>query len=337
MIEVLTELGRRLISDRASLIANHESPIANHESRIANHDGFAACNLARDMLARGALGAWLERYPGLPVARPRDVLVIMAGNVPFVGMHDLICVLAAGHRAIVKPSSRDRLNMEWVVAQLLDIDPRLPLSIFNFQFSINPHAVIAMGSDATVAAITARYPAIPTLLRGSRSSLAVLTGRESEDELEGLADDVLLYSGLGCRSVSLVWVPRGYDFGLLGEVLARREPTLPDPWRGSLRQTRALFKMTATPHIDTGAALFVETPDFPARPGVVNYISYDTPAQPAEWIAEHKDDIQCIATNFPFSIFNFPFPRPVRLGRTQRPGLGDYPDGRDTMRFLMEI
>ncbi len=338
MIGVLTELGRRM---------------ARGET--------AARNIARDMLSREALTAWLGRYPGLPVAAARNVLVIMAGNIPFVGMHDLVCVLAAGHRAIVKPSSRDRENMEWVVDQLLDIDPKLQLSTLppSAKLSTKVDAVIAMGSDATIAAIAASHPGIPTLLRGNRSSLAVLTGRETRAELEGLADDVLMYSGLGCRSVSLLWVPRGYDFGPLGEVLRRREATLPDIWRGSLRQTRALMRMTATPHLDTGAALLIENRDFPSQPGVLNYTFYDDPAEVAEWIAEHDDEIQCVATtNFQLylrrlypprrfaatcgpqsvklSTFNFQL-RATRLGSTQRPGLDDYPDGRDTMQFLTTI
>ncbi len=322
MTEVLTELGRRI-----------ELRIANCELR--GEGAAAARNVARDMLSREALVAWLGRYEGLPVARPRDVLIVMAGNVPFVGMHDLVCVLAAGHRAVVKPSSKDRHNMEWVVAQLLDIDPRAPVSTLSGECA--PDAVIAMGGDDAIAAIAAHHPGIPTLLRGNRSSLAVLTGDETAADLEGLADDMVLYSGLGCRSVSLVWVPRGYDLGPLGEVLRRREQTLGTEWKQSLRQTRALMRMTGTPHTDVGTALLTENRDFPSQPGVVNYAFYDDPHEAVEWIMEHEEEIQCVATShFQLSTFNFQL-RAVRLGQTQHPRLEDYPDGRDTMQFLSEI
>jgi hypothetical protein len=318
MIEVLTELGRRM---------------SNYELRITNYDGVAARNIARDMLSRELLTAWLADYPGLPVAKPRNVFIIMAGNIPFVGMHDLVCVLVAGHRAIVKPSSRDRKNMEWVVAQLLAIDPHTPVSIAHGECA--PDAVIAMGSDATIAAIAASHARIPTLLRGNRSSLAVLTGRETTAELEGLADDVLMYSGLGCRSVSLVWMPRGYDFGSLVEVLRRREGTLPETWRGSFRQTRALMQMTAAPHIDTGAALLTKSRDFAQSPGTLNYTFYDTPTEITEWLKEHNEQIQCVATNHSSLITDHS--RATRLGQAQHPGLTDYPDGCDTMQFLKTI
>ncbi len=324
MTEVLTELGRRI-----------ELRIANCELR---GDGAAAArNVARDMLSREALVAWLGRYEGLPVARPRDVLIVMAGNVPFVGMHDLVCVLAAGHRAIVKPSSKDFDNMAWVVEQLLDIAPDLPVSLIendNYPLSIIHYplnAVIAMGANDTVAQVAGKYAGIPMLLRGNRSSLAVLDGSESEDELEGLSDDVLMYSGLGCRNVSLVWVPRGYDFSALGEVLGRRTGSLGKRYRGNLRQARAMLRMNVATHTDCGATLLVESTGFPAQPSILNYAFYDDPAEVIDWIAAHDLQIQCVASNYPLSIIHYP------LGQTQRPGLADYPDGRDTMKFLETI
>jgi hypothetical protein len=319
----------------------------------------AAANIARDMLTREALSEWLALYPALPVSEPRNVLIIMAGNIPFVGMHDLVCTLAAGHRAIVKPSSRDRENMTWVVEQLLDIAPDLPVSVIendNYQLSIINYqldAVIAMGGDDTVAAIAEKYAGIPMLLRGNRSSLAVLGGNETADELEGLADDVLMYSGLGCRNVSLVWVPRGYAFSALQSVLAAREESLGAKYRGNLRQTRAMLRMGGAPHLDCGASLLVETtpsavpaatppqegnPHFPAQPSILNYAFYDDPQEAVDWIARHEREIQCVVSNYQLSIINYQLSIiNYQLGSTQRPRLTDYPDGRDTMKFLETI
>ncbi len=302
---------------------------------LATLSDVAARNIAEDMLGREVLAEWLALYPDLPVGESREVLVIMAGNIPFVGLHDLICVLAAGHRAMVKPSSRDLDNMKWVVAGLLDIDPKLPVSFFS-DGSPAPEAVIAMGADDTVAAIAEKYSGVPMLLRGHRSSLAVLDGGESAGELTGLADDVLLYGGLGCRNVSLLWVPRGYDFSELRRALAG--------WGGSgtkasgdLRQARALLRMTGVPHLDFGQALLSGERDFSARPGILNYTFYDDPQEVRDWIAAHENEIQCVAVNSSLITLHSSLPRAVPLGRTQRPGLGDYPDGRDTMQFLSEI
>ncbi len=313
MVEVLAELGRRM----------------------AEHPSHAARNIARDMLAPEALSEWMAgwraEYPALPVAVARNVLIITAGNIPFVGVQDLVCVLAAGHRAIVKPSSRDKDNMEWVVEQLLDIDPEMPVSSTDGSLSAAPDAVIAMGADGTVAAIGEKYAGVPALLRGNRSSLAVLDGSESAGELAGLADDVLMYSGLGCRNVSLVWVPRGYDLTGLRDVMVRRADGLERKYQGNLRQTRALLRMGGVEHLDCGACLMVEARDFPSAPSILNYTFYESLSETADWIARHGAEIQCVASNCPLSTIHYP------LGSTQRPSLMDYPDGRDTMKFLAEI
>jgi hypothetical protein len=173
------------------------------------------------------------------------------------------------------------------------------------------------------------------LLRGNRSSAAVLSGGEDADELASLADDVLLYSGLGCRSVSLLFVPRGYDFGPLQSVMSGRIGSLAPNHRNNYRQARAMTVMSGAAHIDAGAVLLVDTgaePDFSPRPGVLHYAYYNDPAEVAVWIDAHDDTIQCIASNLPF-----PHSRTVPFGQTQHPGLADYPDGLDTIKFLETI
>jgi hypothetical protein len=312
----------------------------------------AARNLAADMLTREALTSWLGQYPVLPVAEPRNVLVIMAGNIPFVGLHDLLCVLAAGHRAVVKPSSRDAANMTWVVDQLLGIDPTLPVSIHPMDVrddSRGPiptfNSVVAMGSDDTVRAIAGQWAGIPMLLRGSRSSLAVVDGTETPDELNGLADDVLMFSGLGCRNVSLIFVPRGYDFSALRGVLSARVDGLDRRFVNNLRHQRALLALSGVEFIDCGAALLTEGREFSSAPSVVHYSFYDSANEVNEWIAAHEGGIQCVALNrLASQVAVCPLgegwgqtERTVIFGRTQRPGLLDYPDGIDTMKFLEKI
>ncbi len=337
MIDILAEFGRKLCESDNRAEGLPDSVI---EYAVATNPWFtttdirrAARNIASAMLSREALTEWLARYPALPVADPWNVLIIMAGNIPFVGMQDLICVLAAGHRAMVKPSSKDAVLMSWVVSQLLDIAPDLPVTIIQ-EFSATPDATIAMGGNEAVAAIREKYAGVPMLLRGNRSSLAVLDGTESAGELAGLADDVLSYSGLGCRNVSLLFVPRGYDFAKLQNALLQRETTLNLKYRNNYRQAHAMLRMNGTPHIDAGSCLLVEDKYFPANISILNYAFYNTIHEVEDWINSHVDEIQCIATNinnYQLSIINY------QLGKTQRPGLTDYPDGRDTMKFLLSL
>ena len=163
--------------------------------------------LCDEMLQEETLGRWLELYPTLPVAKPRRVLVIMAGNIPLVGFFDLLCVVASGHRCLVKPSGKDSALMLHVIGQLLDIDPETAVELYDGTTPVD--AVIATGSDNANRYFRARYAGIPALLRGSRQSVAVLSGSESAAQLAGLSDDIWAYSGLGCRNVSLLFLPEG--------------------------------------------------------------------------------------------------------------------------------
>lgn len=401
VIDIFTRLGRRLAAFSGSADADADARRA-------------ARNIAEDMLTREALTAWLAHYPALPASSPRrqsdvvprdarsadgecrlrNVLIVMAGNIPFVGLHDLVCVLAAGHRAIVKPSSKDAGAMSWVVSQLLEISPDLPISIISddiyrqrdesasdfadggrgavklptaaeavqlsttadavvrdtaqlsaspfaavrdtVQLPASPDAVIAMGSSDTVRALRDRYAGVPVLLRGHRSSLAVLTGQESPAELAGLADDIFMYSGLGCRNVSLILVPRRYDFSELQNALYQRKTSPDRKWHNSYLQSRALLRMAGTPHLDYGSCLLVENRNFSDNISVVNYAFYDDLYEAMDWVAEHDSEIQCVACGQDVS-FAGDLPRSVALGQTQRPGLTDYPDGCDTMRFLLDM
>ena len=146
-----------------------------------------------EMLERQRLEAWAGAYP--PVRTPKRVLVVMAGNIPLVGFFDLLCVLASGHACRVKPSSKDTVLIGYVVDLLRTIDPAIPLRMA--EQGERPDAVIATGSDNANRYFRMLFGGIPSLLRGSRQSVAVLSGRETAAELSGLEEDIFSYSGLG--------------------------------------------------------------------------------------------------------------------------------------------
>ena len=200
-IELFSALGRRLAD------FGGDAPTQEVAERACRANGWftpadvrrAVAAIADGMLRRDRLETWLAPYP-VPVAVPRRVLVVMAGNIPLVGFFDLLCVLAAGHRCLVKPSAKDRVLTEYVVGMLRELDPEVPVGFCDGSSPVD--AVIATGSDNANRYFRTQYAGIPALLRGSRQSVAVLSGRETEAQLEGLADDIWAYSGLGCRSVS---------------------------------------------------------------------------------------------------------------------------------------
>lgn len=271
------------------------------------------------MLSRDKLETWLAAYPAVPVAVPRRVLVVMAGNIPLVGFFDLLCTVAGGHRCLLKPSAKDAVLTEYIVGLLRSIDASVPVEFYDGTSPVD--AVIATGSDNANRYFRARYAGIPSLLRGSRQSAAVLSGNETPEQLAGLADDIWAYSGLGCRSVSLLFLPEGYEPIL-------QMPSVNGKYINNYRQTRALLAMQGCPFRDLGAAVAVEQRAFPMSLSQISYTHYRTPDEVAGWLATHDDELQCVVTEC------LPHSRRAAFGCAQSPALTDYPDDRDVIAWL---
>ncbi len=320
MVEMFVRLGERLAAfghDDASCNAIRLSEREN--GWFAREEIVRAVEAIRNkMLDRRELERWAGGYR-LPVRRPLNVLVVMAGNIPLVGFYDLLCVVMSGHRCIIKPSSKDRVLIEYMVGELRAIDPSAAIRFDDG--TIRPDAVIATGGDDAVRFFKARYGAVPTLLQGSRHSVAVLRGDENSEQLCALADDVAAYSGLGCRSVSMIFLPEGCDLHL---ELPQAGPKL----RNNFRQRRALLEMTHAPHTVSGGRILTESDTFPAALCEISLHRYRELAEVARWLDAHDGEVQCVVTRA------LEHPRRVDFGQAQRPALGDAPDGRDVMAFL---
>lgn len=280
-------------------------------------------SIADEMLRAEKLEAWLARYPSLPLSHDaqRNVLIVMAGNIPLVGFFDLLCVLLAGHRALVKPSGKDRVLMEAVIGELLRIDPSAPVELYDTQ---HIDALIATGSDNAERYFKTHYAGTPSLLRGSRQSVAVLAGDETEEELRGLADDIWAYQGLGCRNVSLLFAPEGYEVRL-------RMPGMNPKYRNNYLQHSALLRMNDQPYTDLGSAVLVEGKDFPTALSEIRIRRYASLDEVLEWLSQNDRAIQCIVSH------TVRHNRCVGFGRAQAPELWDYPDERDVMQWLAQV
>ncbi|MFR9619756.1 MAG: acyl-CoA reductase [Rikenellaceae bacterium] len=276
------------------------------------------------MLDGELLDEWMGRYPELPTHDPQRILIVMAGNIPLVGMFDLVCVLMAGHHAVVKPSHKDRVLMEWIIETLLDIDPSTPINIYSGSEEID--RVIATGGDAALAHFQNSYADKPTLLRGARYSAALITHRTSQSEMGLLAEDIYSYSGLGCRNVSLLFVPRDMT---LPEI--PHDAISPHPkYMNNYRQCRAIYTLSAVEFHDTGISCLVEGDHFPTSPSTITIVRYTTIEDVEQWLLAHDKEVQCVVTDTQKT----DHPRCVAFGHSQSPTLTDYADGVDTMEFL---
>lgn len=317
IVDIFSALGERLTrfgGDDASNRIIDEAITAN--GWFTRADILRAVEAIRtEMLDREKLAAWLRNYT--KAVEPKRVAVIMAGNIPLVGFFDLLCVVAAGHECHVKPSSKDSVLMRYVVEQLRDIEPNI--AIYDYSADATYDMAIATGGDDANAYFREHFAGTRTLLRGSRHSVAVLNGNESAEELQALHNDITAYSGLGCRSVSMLFVPCGYvpDFkrGEAENVKLRR----------NIQAMRATLTIEGAEFWDAGAFIMRRGEDFAQSLAVVTLREYLDIGEVSEWIEEYKEHIQCVVSRS-----DIPF------GRAQYPALTDYADGVDTMRFLLD-
>ena len=326
-VDIFAQLGERLATfgtDARSSAAISAAVTANSWF-MADEIVAAAEALRSDMLQRDKLTRWLSAYDFSHTGR-RRVAIVMAGNIPLVGFFDLMCVIASGHTAVVKPSGKDRVLIEYIIDELRDIEPEISVEICDEAElePINADAVIATGSDNARRHFKAAFAGKQTLLRGNRHSVAVLSGNESPAELRKLQSDIFSYSGLGCRNVSMIFVPEGYGLRLEGR------PSNPKFFNNYL-QNRALLLMRNEPFADCGAFLLVSGEDFSQSISVVTVREYKELDEVKQWLAGHNDELQCVVSEC------VEHPRRVSFGCAQHPQLTDYADAVDVMSFLSRL
>lgn len=278
-----------------------------------------------EMLDAAKIEKWLSHYPSIGSHEVKRIAIIMAGNIPLVGFFDLMCVLASGNIPFVKPSSKDRVLEEYIEQLLRDIEPALQIEKYSEDAEYD--AVIATGGDSANLYFRTMFEHTPCLLRGSRHSVAVLSGGESETEIWGLADDIFTHSGLGCRNVSLIFVPKGYELSLPTRKMCRA-------YHNNYLQCRALLAMQGVEFEDLGEAIVVKQSQvaFPRFLSQINVVEYSDLKDVQQWLEDNDSTLQCVVSHI-----DGLHSRCVAFGQAQSPTLYDYADERDTMQFLLSI
>ena len=287
------------------------------------------------MLEEEVLQKWLNPYRIKTIAsgEQKTVGLVMAGNIPMVGFHDMMSVLATGHKVLAKPSSKDDRLIRKVADILSGIDPEMGRRIhFTDEKLSGIDAVIATGSDNSARYFEYYFRNIPHIIRKNRNGVAVLTGRESEKELAALGEDIFTYFGMGCRNVTKLYIPEAYDLKILLGVLDKFH-TLNQhhKYGNNVDYYRTIYLMNQITFLDNGVLLLKEDPSIASPVGVVFYERYSEIGYIQQQLALHSEKIQCIVSTDP------EIEGSIVPGSTQEPMPWDYADGVDTIRFLMEF
>ncbi len=279
-------------------------------------------NICRYYLDESRLNEWLAAYTA-PVSSPRQVGIVAAGNIPLVGFHDWLCGFLSGHQVRLKLSSKDTILMQHVIDKVKEWYPEYAEQTQVQDMLKNCDAYIATGSNNSARYFEYYFAKYPHIIRRNRTSVAVLDGSETATELEALADDVMLYFGLGCRNVTSIFVPENYDFEALLKAL-RKYSYLADhhKYKNNYDYNLALVLLSNTAYLTNDNIILQESSAVFSPISVLHY-SYYTDAATLREELKGNNDLQCIVGHG-FTPF----------GMAQQPSLSDYADGVDTMQFL---
>ena len=278
-------------------------------------------------LIKTNLNQWLSKY-NLKDTFRKNIAIIMAGNIPLVGFHDFICVFLAGHNSIIKLSSND----EYLLPFLLNLVKFPSDRVVYLDGMLKDYdAVIATGSDNTSRYFEYYFKNKQSIIRKNRNSIAILDGNETDEDLKSLSHDILTYFGLGCRSVSKLYVPKDYNFdSFFNSIFGYKDLINNHKYANNYDYNKAIYLMSEYKFLDNGFFMIKEGNEMHSPISTVNYEYYDNISHLNEKIKQQEDNIQCVVSNIKFE-------GRIDFGETQNPSLNQYADNIDVMNFLLTI
>lgn len=332
-LECFIELGKRLRSldsatkESVSQQAKAENPWFT-ESNV-----LLALSSLGEMLDEDGLVNFVLAYPTLKEDHPvRTIGLVLAGNIPAVGFHDLYSVLIAGHIAEIKLSKSDSCLMGFLIGQIEDIEPRFVDFIQRVDRLSNFDAVICTGSDNSSRYFEYYFGKYPNIIRKNRTSVALLQGDETAQELKLLADDIFTYYGFGCRNVSKIYLPKGSE---VVDILPSFEHYSfighHHKYANNYDYNKAIFLVNQQHCFDTGFLIVKEDTSLFSPLSVLHFEYYEDFKELLGQLGKWEKSIQCVVSKIP-QVNN-----KIAFGNTQRPSLTDYADGIDVVEFLLQL
>jgi len=284
-----------------------------------------------DALTENNLNQWLSAYNFIE-KEPKNVGLILAGNIPLVGFHDFLSVLISGNNVLVKTSSKDDYLIKFLAKYLIALDNRFNEKITFVEGKLeNYDAVIATGSNNTARYFEYYFKNKPSIIRKSRNSVAVLTGNETPEEMTLLSEDVFRYFGLGCRNVSKIFVPKNYNFdAFFNGMYAQKDVIYYEKYANNYDYNKAVFLMSNFQLLDNEFLTIKEDTSHASPISSVFYEYYEDVNEVKARIQQDAEMIQCVVSN---GIIE----NSVYFGNTQKPNLWDYADNVDTLDFLNNL
>jgi hypothetical protein len=286
----------------------------------------AVNNICTLFLPQQKLEQWAAHYHLDDNVMGNNIGIVMAGNIPLVGFHDFLCVFLSGHRQTIKLSAKDDVLLKHIVEKMSAWEPAVEERVGFAEMLKNCDAYLATGSNNSARYFEQYFSKYPNIIRRNRTSVGIITGDETGEELENLADDIHQYFGLGCRNVTRILVPEGYDFVPMLKAFDKYKYFFDHhKFKNNFDYQFSILLMNNIYYMTNGTTLLVESDDNFSAISRVNY-SYYPPATNPVSLLQGNEEIQCITGN-----------SAIPFGQAQQPQLMDYADGVDTMQFLLSL
>ena len=271
---------------------------------------------------------WISRYDLGENLNPKTIALITAGNIPLVGLHDLISIWISGNRALVKCATKDSILIPFIVST----DPLFKsLTSFTDGQLEGFDAVIATGSNNAARYFDYYFSKYPHIIRKNKNGIAVLNGSETQEDMENLGKDILQYYGLGCRNVSKIYLPKGFDLNLVfGGLYPYANIIEMNKYANNYNYNKAVYLMSEFDFLENGFFMLREDKVISSPIATSHYEFYETLSPLKNHLKEQHKNIQCIVSNTDIE-------GAIAFGEAQNPQLWDYADGVDTLRFLKSL
>jgi hypothetical protein len=324
-IDLMERLGNYLQSDHEDWKIAKQKAFEKNGWFTHEFINLSVKNIVTEFLQKEKLDNWTRSYYLDDNITPKNVGIVMAGNIPLVGFHDFLSVFIAGHKQTIKLSSKDEVLLQHIVEKLWEWHPSLQNTILFADMLKGCDAYIATGSNNSARYFDYYFGRYPNIIRRNRTSVAILKGNETSKELALLADDVHVYFGLGCRNVTKIYAPAGYDFvPLLNAFKKYSYFSDHTKYRNNYDYNLALLIMNNVYYMTNESTLLVENEQIFSPISQLNYSFYTDLTQVKQSL-ENDDNIQCMAGD------------KIAFGQSQQPSLSNYADGIDIMQFLLSL
>ena len=325
-IELLSKLGEYIATNAEQWQQVKRKAYSENGWFIPEFVELATKNISKNYLDHDKLVSWTDHYQTKSLSNSKRVGVVMAGNIPLVGFHDFVSIFVTGHHTVIKPSSKDSVLIKHLVEVLEGWDAEVGKVVRFSEMLKDCDAYIATGSNNTSRYFEYYFGKYPHIIRRNKTSVAILNGHETNGDLQSLADDVYQFFGLGCRNVTKIFVPTGYDFTHLLHAFGKYN-YLADhhKYKNNYDYNLAVNILNKRFYMTNGSILLIEDASIFSPISQLHYEHFQNVENVADRLRDN-DQVQCIV-----GYGQVPF------GQAQSPSLFEYADGVDTMKFLHSV